>query len=372
MNASLEELKQFSVLHARAQGLSRSYCKTVLNRISEPFGVGKRTWGFEWHREAQNLFLSGKHKEALRCAVMGRFPYPCDPERYRCDQFSRQIFRSLRGEYGNFQDLTVKSPQGNFTAYVTDFTLNKKASVAGADSGKNLILAIGGIVSPKEQWGQFLGFSKIFATRMAVVEMPGVGENCISYSPDSHEMFASLLDALAIESNTDIHIVGMSFGGHAALRYAAKDDRIKSITTVGAPVRDFFLSGVHTCPGLTLDILSHLIGVNGNKLPEILKSFVLSDVDLSSVNARINYMRCGFDEIIPASDYDIASEACRYFYGRHTQDVHGAPNNIKATQFWVMHNLSAVIKNRRIHIISTLLQKLLDAKNLVTFQRQSF
>ncbi len=372
MNASLEELKQFSVLHARAQGLSRSYCKTVLGRISEPFGIGKSTWGFEWHQEAQSLFLSGNHKEALRCAIMGRFPYPCDAERYRCDQFSRQIFKSLRGEYGNFQDLIVKSPQGNFTAYVTDSIWNKKTSLKGVDPGKNLILAIGGIVSPKEQWGQFLGFSKILNTQMAVVEMPGVGENYIQYAPDSYKMFASLIDALNIESDTNVHVIAMSFGGHSALRYATNDHRIKSITTVGAPIRDFFLTGVHSCPDLTRDILSHLIGAQDEKLVEILKLFAISDMDLFSVNARINYMRCGSDEIIPSSDYDIALEACRYFYGRHTEDVHGAPNNVKATQFWVMKNLSSATKSRRIHIMSTLLQKLFDAKSVLTFQRQGF
>ena len=124
---------------------------------------------------------------------------------------------------------TVTTADGTFAYYAT--------GVARGVTGPVLVV-LGGIISPKEQWAPLMRMSGRLQMPVVVTEMPGVGENRTRYTPASAAELSALLDDLRAEHGA--YVLGMSFGGHLALRCAAVDPRIHGIATVGAPIDGFF------------------------------------------------------------------------------------------------------------------------------------
>jgi esterase FrsA len=327
--AYLAELGDLVLLHARAQGISPATCRRVLAEVTDTERDGPGSWSAAWQHAAAE-----QRRDLPTCRLynLARFPYPATMGQRLAATRCVESFDSWRRARGGIERLEFP-------------VLGERVPVwASVDDGqaRPLLLVMGGIVSVKEQWAQFLLAARRLGMHVVVAEMPGVGENPLRYDVDSWRMLPALVDAVATtRAVTDCYGVLLSFSGHLGLRWAAREDRLRGLVTVGAPVTSLFTdrtwwSGV---PLTTKRTLAHLTGWQVDELADHLADFALSDDELAEVNIPVHYVVSGRDEIVPADESRRLARTLPQLSTVEFDDVHGSPAHLTDTKLWIVRAL---------------------------------
>ncbi|MDJ0744613.1 MAG: alpha/beta hydrolase [Xenococcaceae cyanobacterium MO_167.B27] len=325
----LNELKELIVLHAQAQGLTLSYCKSILDRISREEGNSPSSWVYEWSKEAERLKQKARWLEATSLYNIARFPFVQSPERKQAHFDCVESCTEWLLTKPQIQKININTTQGAFNVYFTKGLGDKK---------RPLLVVLGGIVSIKEQWVTFLEKADALDMAVAVTEMPRVGENTLAYGVDAGNMFSVLLEHLKFLADVNnTYVVAMSFSGHMAIQYALRDPRIKSITTVGAPIHYFFRdrNWWEQVPLTTKRTLAHLLALDIEDVFPALTPMALEKEQLQSLSIPLNYIFSRRDEIIPSLEKQFLQKNVKKLNLQEFDDVHGSPNHLQQMQLWV-------------------------------------
>lgn len=318
----LDELKDLVMLHAVGQEMDPAACRQVLDRISREDGEGAGGWAHEWMAAGDRGMAAARPLEAMYAYNLARFPFIDSPQRKEAHDRCIEAF-------------AMWSQAGRTKIVVEDVTCGGlhfpiyHAPHPRAD--RPLLLVIGGIVSIKEQWYRFLTTGRALGVSVAVAECPGVGENPLPYTPDSHHMLGSIIDHLSRGyPSRQVYVVGMSFGGHLAMQRAIRDDRIRGITTVGAPVHHFFQDEAwwNGVPETTRKTLAHVCQTPPEALFDHLRGFSIPAEQLASLRIPLNYIRSRHDEIIPAEETPFLQSHLPSLRLTEFDDVHGSPHHM--------------------------------------------
>ncbi|WP_210592340.1 alpha/beta hydrolase [Streptomyces sp. GESEQ-35] len=340
----IDELKQFVVVHSRAQRLPPELCEEVLARIGHD-GEGPGSWTEEWAAAARKLAAEDRLLDASQCWNTARFPYVDGTPRARAQQACSETFAQWSGAQETvIERVDVTLPDGDGTR------LPFVALAAGlsADVPRPLLVVTGGIVSVKEQWAPALLLAEQLGLAMVATEMPGVGENRLGYGKDSWRMLSALLDTLADRADVDrTYASAMSFSGHMALRGALHDPRIRGVVTAGAPVSGFFTDRSwydSSVPRITKDTLSHLTGVPRAELFDGLRDWELRPGELSALSIPVGYTVSLRDEIIPPSDVRTLKRYVSDLTLNEHDDVHGSPAHVEETRAWTVQTVLKMMR----------------------------
>lgn len=318
MTNDVAELKGFGLAHAHAQNISPKAYWQVCERITDD-----AAWVAEWTAEAERLAAAGSLIAAAGRYNLARFPFPDSAARReaaaRCVAACDQWAASER-----LTPLEVDFADGR----VRGWTIGLSDGPA-----RPLLIVLGGIVTAKEQWVPLLLQLDRLGLAGVVTEMPGVGENTVTYTHDSALMLSAILDAIGPRADT-AYAMALSFSGHLALRAAARDHRIKGIVTVGAPVRDFFsLAWLAALPVTTAATLEHLTGGPAEKLSA--PGWALSDDELAAVTGPVYYVSSRRDEVIPATEAECLTALPGLRLLSYDEE-HAAPRYAAETRAWVL------------------------------------
>ncbi|MFU8797307.1 MAG: alpha/beta fold hydrolase [Gammaproteobacteria bacterium] len=340
----LDELKNFVILHANAQGISKSDCNRVLQKISNPDGASVGSWAYEWLAQGDYLFSQRKMVEAMHHYNLGRFPFINSNLREHTYQKCINTFHQLFIEKNNIKKLTIQHNDHIIPFYFSSHD-NKSAP---------LLFIVGGIVSIKEQWYKFLQFGPKLGFSVVVVDLPGVGENPLHYHPNSYHYISGILNAVEHQANsTRTHMVAMSFGGHLAIQQAIHDKRIKAITTVGAPLHHFFTDTINwkKVPSITKQTLAHISRISEKNLFAFLHNFKLSKNLLSQLDIPIYYIHSKQDEIIPVAENIFLKKYSKYSKIIEFDDCHGSPHFLKSIKNYILLTLLETQPHRFLKIL---------------------
>lgn len=347
------------MLHARAQNMCMSRCNQVLSRIQAFAKEGEGGWGHEWELEGDLDATDGKLQSAFQFYNLARFPYPSNDDMEAAHEKCVKTFMS----WAKVKGIDFKRLKLYFKGVEIPFYFSS------AGENKPLLLVMGGIVSIKEQWQAFLWAGKKLGVSVLVAEMPGVGENALTYDRSAYDFLSELIDAVQDFANVShTHIVAMSFSGNMALRQAKDDSRIRAITTVGAPVHQFFKDGTwwRQVPQTTKRTLAHLCGVDDDKLFERISHFAIEGDELAALTIPVYYVRSVNDEIIPAGEKDVLMRHVRALTLREYEDVHGSPNHMRDLQKYVpMTVLKEAGTNKPAQMMLNLMLALGGVKRLI-------
>jgi pimeloyl-ACP methyl ester carboxylesterase len=326
------ELKEFAIVHARAQNIP-DY-RRLLDGIRTDDGDAPGSWVSEWSRVAEDYAARGRHLEACRHYNMARFPFVDGPARQqaldRCvDAFDQ--WRRSRGKDIERLDLEFGGVGGG--------RVRGWASGLSPRSRLPLLLIMGGIVTIKEQWAPALASIRRLGVAAVVTEMPGVGENTLRYSPQSAQMLSRLLDAVGDRADvSSTYALTLSFSGHMALRCAVDDPRIRGVVTAAAPIREFFADEAwqRRLPRITVDTLSHLTGTKPAEVVGQFGDWALTAGQIADLDVPVYYMASGRDEIIPPGEVELLRRHVRELHLLEHDDVHGAPAHTTESRLWAV------------------------------------
>ncbi|WP_424187569.1 alpha/beta fold hydrolase [Actinokineospora sp. G85] len=327
----VDEVADLVLLHARAQGMTPARAEAVLAGVDRVDSDGPGSWSHAWTAAGDAALAAGDPLNACRRYNLARFPYPATDGQRAALTSCVAAFDEWRAAQGGIERRELD---------VLGVRLPVWASGLDTTRRKPLLLIIGGIVSIKEQWGQFLVAAGKLGMAVVVTEMPGVGENPLRYRPDSHRMLAAVADAVAeITPVTDVYSVAMSFGGTMALGWAARDPRVKGVLTVGAPIRPFFTDAAWWpgVPETTKRTLAHVTG--RPDIDDALPAYALTRDELADVRARVGYVVSRRDEIVPAADSTLLAAAVPDLALLAFDDVHGSPAHLTDTKLWITRSL---------------------------------
>ncbi|MFC4049286.1 alpha/beta hydrolase [Actinomadura syzygii] len=328
----VEELKQFVVVHARAQSIPKKRYTEVLARIDNDVDGRPGSWAVEWTRVADALRARGQLLDACRYYGLARFPFVDGPARRAALESCVGAFDQWRSGTG-LEPLEVELKGGVVRCWTSGLSATRRLP---------LLVMTGGIVSVKEQWAPMLARLGRLGMAGIVTEMPGVGENTLPYDEDSPAMLSGILDAVADRADVDhTYAACMSFSGHLALRAAADDPRIRGIVTAGVPVSAFFTDERwrRRVPRVTVDTLAHLLGTGSGEVFDRIGGWALDDALLGSLGVPVHCAASTRDEIIPAADVELLRRAVRDLSLVENDDVHGSPRHATETRLWVVLSL---------------------------------
>ncbi|TPE70955.1 alpha/beta fold hydrolase [Halalkalibacterium halodurans] len=321
---ALKELKQYADLHVKTHSFQAINPRQVLQSIeraaSEEPTAG--AWDWQWVDAANKCLQANAIEDAIQCYNFARFPFP---------QTSLQQEAAARLTKVFEQAYCREDVQKHRVYYD-----NQKVTVYAANLHPDLpcLLVLGGIVSIKEQWSVFLQVGKRLGFSVLITECPGVGENQVRYHADSYRMIGQILDTFAEQAKVgDTYIVGMSFGGHLAMKQALHDERIKGITTVGAPLHYFFQDYSQlNVPFITQATLAHVMEEELDHVGRALSRFAFMPKELNKLKIPITYIFSTKDEIIPKSEKSFLLDNIANLTFYEFDDVHGSPNHLPLIQ----------------------------------------
>ncbi|MCR6108468.1 alpha/beta hydrolase [Salipaludibacillus agaradhaerens] len=321
---NIEELKQYARLHVRTHSFTNIDPLDIINNIHLPPSEvpTKGAWDQQWVIAAEKCLKEGAMEDAIQCFNFARFPYPHTEQQKAASKELSVVFERTYAK-DNIRKQTFNMNGKPFCVYTSNLHLHQPC-----------LLVIGGIVSVKEQWKVFLKVGKKLGFSVIIMECPGVGENRTVYNTTSHRMLGQVLDELSPVANVNqTYIVGMSFGGHLAIKQALEDTRVKGITTVGAPLHYFFkdFSEIHV-PFITQLTLSHVMEKNLEDVSPTLTSYAISPEELRDLHIPLTYIFSGRDEIIPTNDKEFLLENGQNMTFYEFDDVHGSPNHLDLIQ----------------------------------------
>ncbi|MET9352426.1 alpha/beta hydrolase [Streptomyces sp. NPDC006617] len=327
------ELKQFIVVHAKAQGLSAAEYQPILDRIHSDDDGAADSWARIWREVGDELEARGKLLDANRHYLMARFPYVDGPGRAQAQQSYLDAFERWSKGQGHFETLTVNVGDDRVRCWATGLSATER---------RPLVLIMGGIISVKEQWAPTLRLAKRLGLAAIVAELPGVGENTMRYDDDSWRMIPAVLDTVADRADVDrTTALALSFSGHLALRCALTDRRIRGVITAGAPVSAFFTDRTwrEQLPRITTNTLAHLVHSAPDDLSELLPPLALSAEQLATLDIPVYYLASRRDEVIPPEDLALLRANVRDLHVLENDDVHGSPHHVLESRLWIVRSL---------------------------------
>ncbi|MFI8091605.1 alpha/beta hydrolase [Streptomyces sp. NPDC086080] len=328
----LDELKEFARLHARGQGMKAEHATRVLARITNDRTGDPDSWAAVWTAEGRAAAARGDLLDACRHYALARFPYHGDADRVLAQQLCVDTFDQWRRDRDGIERLEFDHSDGTVVCWA-----------AGLDRPRPLLVVMGGIVSVKEQWAPLLPLLRRIGFAAVVTELPGVGENTVTYGPESWRTLGFLLDRLADRAQVDdTSMLALSFSGHLAMGAAAEDPRIRRVLTVGAPVAGFFADEDWwpRVPGITADTLRRLTGsADLTELRHRLPGFAFTPERLRQVRIPVRYVASSRDEIIPGSEQALLRRTLDDVRFKTFDDVHGSPAHLGAMRRWLFSQL---------------------------------
>lgn len=329
--SNVDELKEFALIHARAQQIPQSTYRAVLAHVVHD-EEGPGSWVAEWSGAAEAAEHRGDLLAACRMYTMARFPHVDGEARRKAWERAVAAFDKWRQrDRVDLQRLDVELTGGRVRCWTT--------ARQHADREPFVIL-MGGIVSTKEQYAPTLLRLRRFGVSGLVTEMPGVGANTLEYGKESWRMFSGLLDAVGGRARR-AYAMAMSFSGHMALRCALEEPRLRAVLTVGAPVHGVFADPAwqRNLPRITVETLSHLAGTGPLDNAEDLGGLALTAEQLAALDIPVSYVASLRDEIIPVADIDLLRRHVRRLNLLVNDDVHGSPRHLGVTGPWLTGEL---------------------------------
>ncbi|MFD8483840.1 alpha/beta hydrolase [Kitasatospora sp. NPDC059673] len=326
------ELKSYGLAHARAQNITEAAYREVCGRIDSDDRDAPGSWTGEWSRAAARLEAEGRLLEACGYYNLARFPAVDGPARAE----------ALRACVRVCADWAAGNGVVRLELPVLGETVPCWASGLDSTAKRPLLLVMGGIISIKEQWMPLLGRAARLGMAVLVAELPGVGENPLTYGADSWRMIPRLLDAVADSADVQqTYGLTLSFSGHAALRSAVHDPRIRGVITIAAPVSAFFTDPDwrRGLPALTVDTLARLTRTDPERITGDLSPWALTDEELAALDIPIHYLATHEDAIIPGADVARLRSRTRRTEVLEYRDAHAGPGNATETRVWIFRSL---------------------------------
>lgn len=354
----LDEMKEFVGLHVKSQRIGDRDFKGVLDRIYSAVGDGPSSWVYEWMQFGEQCLQSQHYDHAIQCFNFARFPY--------VDSSARQA--ALDRCVGTFREhMLDKADVRRDVVRMLGLDVPVYSSLSG--ERRPLLIVLGGIVSIKEQWHKMLGIGRKLGYTVVVMECPGVGENPMRYGVESPTLISAIIDHYrerVIEHN--VVVIGLSFGGHLAMRAALNDNRITRIVTAGAPINRFFTdkSWWQRVPGITKQTFAHIARCNEDALQDTISGLALDVADLRRLSLPVLYVMSLRDEIIPVEERLFLTKGIARLDLVEFDDVHGAPAFLPVVRQLILRELA-----RHNNVGYGLLAKLLTLSIRVTKRRQS-
>jgi esterase FrsA len=317
----IAELKQYMLLHARVQGMSRRRYRQIVSGVDTD-----AAWVARWCAEARTHEQAGELLGAVRCYNLARFPYVDGPARQQALDDCVGAFDRWRAAETEIERLDVECLGGRVRCWTIGLS---------ATEPRPLVVLTGGTVSIKEQWAPLLPEVAKLGLAAVAAEMPSVGENTIRYGPDSWQMLSAIIDAVAGRADTSTcYALCPSFSGHLALRCAAADPRIRGVVTASAPVSRFFTDPQwrSQVPRIAMDTLAHLTGGPVTDMT----GWALDGQTLSAVRVPVHYMMSLRDEIVPPGEADVLRAHLPQLHLIANDDVHGSPRHTLESRLWVV------------------------------------
>lgn len=332
------ELKLYGLAHARAQNISQSTYEAVCGRIHSDDEDAPGSWAGEWSRAAAALEDEGRLLQACGYYNLARFPAVDGPARERALKKCVETCAAWAADHDVIR-LDVPVPGTTVPCW---------ASGLSATEPRPLLLVMGGIISVKEQWMPLLTQASRLGMAVLVAELPGVGENPLPYAADSWRMIPQLLDAVRDRADVE-HTYGLtlSFSGHAALRCAVHDRRIKGVITIAAPITAFFTDPVWRLglPRITVETLAGLTRTTPADIRGDLSPWALTDAELAALDIPVHYLATHEDAIIPGEDVARLKATVAGTKVLEYRDAHAGPGNALETRLWIFLSL---LRMRRI------------------------
>jgi len=329
VNDYLNELKNLIMLHVQSQQLDKSKCLSVINRIQREEGNEQGSWTYEWMSLGNDYLHNNQKLAAVQCYNFARFPYVDANARKRAYVKCVTVFTKwINEQRTTIERRTIYFEEEKIPIYVSGFDIQKRP----------LLIVIGGIVSIKEQWHKFLLDGPRLGLSVIVAECPGVGENPLTYDHKSYRMIGALMDAFSDQADVDhTYFVGMSFGGALGIKYALEDSRICGITTVGAPLKYFYIDSdwFRKVPDTTKKTLAHLCKVDQEDLFSTIQSFVIDDGEAQKLTMPLHYIFSRQDEIIPLTEKQYLKNNVSQLELIEFDDVHGSPHHMGEIQKYI-------------------------------------
>jgi pimeloyl-ACP methyl ester carboxylesterase len=324
----LDELKEFSRLHIRSQRHPADLERTLATIDSEerdaPGG-----WTHQWSARASEYTRTGRALEAIQCLNFARFPFVSSQARANAHRACVERFAA----WATSRDRRVKKVEISAMGHrVPVYTLIDRP-------GRPILIAIGGIVSIKEQWHALMFGAARLGFSVVIAECPGVGENPLPYTPGCHRFLGAILDELSgVTGRCPAYVVGLSFGGYLAIKQALCDPRIRGITTVGVPLSDFYTDAAWWAgvPEVTKRTLGHVCRARLDELPTVLAEFALSAGDLRSLAIPLHAVCSLRDEIVPQAEQRFLEANADQLDLVVFDDVHGAVHHMPALQKYIV------------------------------------
>ncbi|CCK25747.1 hypothetical protein BN159_1368 [Streptomyces davaonensis JCM 4913] len=323
----MAELRRFALPHAYAQGIPGDVIHRVTHSLSEDT---EGAWTHTWSSLATAAEARGRDLDAVRYYAMARFPYVDGPDRLAAQQGCVAAFDRWRKRARGVTRLDLPFEDAGFACWATGLSLRNRLP---------LILVVGGIAGVKEQWAPVLAESDRLGAAVVVTELPGVGENSLTYGTDSVRMLTYLLDLLGRAADTSrTCVVGLGFGGHLALRHVLDDDRVRGLATVGAPVRDFFVRAAQHAPlpQLVNLTLSHLMRTPVERLPAALADWPVDEEQLAELRVPVACVAGRDDEIVPYSDAQLLERTVPRLRLVENDTLGGRPEQAAETRLWLL------------------------------------
>ncbi|TMN20884.1 alpha/beta fold hydrolase [Lentibacillus cibarius] len=329
MSDYLNELKDLVGLHVQSQNFNAKRIQSVMNRMESEEGDVPGSWVYEWTALGDQYLRDNKKLHAIQCYNFARFPYVNSKERKKAYRKCVNVFEQWIMEQNQvIEKRNIRFGEEKIPVYASGFDRKKRP----------LLIVIGGIVSIKEQWYKFLLECPRLGFFVVVAECPGVGENPLTYDEQSQHMIGAILNAFADCADVDqTYFVGMSFGGHLGIKYSLQDDRIRGITTVGAPVNHFYTNDrwFENVPDTTKNTLAHLCQVNTDCLFHTIRSFAIDNKEIKRLKIPLHYIFSERDEIIPSSEKQYLKRNVSQLELIEFDDVHGSPHHMGEIQKYI-------------------------------------
>lgn len=333
----LDEYARYVRLHAGAQGIGPRERDRVLAQITTA-DDGPGGWADVWTAEAEREAEAGRLPGAIARDVLARFPGPVSDGRRQASTRAAARFAEWAAT-GVAEKLEVKAGSpGGATAWFSD---------TGARGPVPLVLVVGGIVSPKEQWGRLLPALRRVGLAAVVTELPGVGTTPGLLGAESHRHLDAVIDAVTTRTRVSgVYCLAMSHGGTVALRTAARDPRIRGIVTVGAPVHYTYSDPevLRLMPDVTRQALECVTGRTGDALEPHLADLAPAPAELDRVVIPVRYIRSERDELVPAAEADLLGRHLGDLRVIDLDDVHGSPGHPLAVRAHALASLLQMIR----------------------------
>ncbi|WP_078392764.1 alpha/beta hydrolase [Shouchella patagoniensis] len=314
----------------------------VLHSITKEHGMTDGSWIREWSKQGDIHRKKHQFIQACQCYNFARFPFVDGPERKDVQTKCVDVFQEwLLDQQLKVEKETIYFNGNEFSVYLSS---QRKAS-------NPLLIVMGGIVSIKEQWHQFLMAGPKMGFTVALAECPGVGENSLVYDEKSHGMIGAIMDQLAGRVNVNqTYFVGMSFGGQLGIKQAITDKRIQGITTVGAPVYQFYNEPgwLEQLPLITLKTLAHLTEIPEEEIVWNINHFAISKSEMTNLKIPVHYVFSNKDEIIPLSEKEFLKKHVAQLELIEFDDVHGSPKHMPEIQKYIPLSVMRQQKSNRI------------------------